>query len=167
MLDEDDTVKDLAIKTMEELWFQGPGFTQRGKSLAVADDKSQLLSKVSVIMGVSSHFKDRHSPLEDLLHQMMVDKGGAEMTSLHTRYSEICEALIDGLVDASDLPGFVSCPATQDISGVADCLTDSCQLCADNSSIRLSLSSCAFRCQCFDPSSVPQKRSHGMDVVDQ
>ncbi|KAF9806781.1 hypothetical protein IEO21_08541 [Rhodonia placenta] len=106
MLDEDDTVKDLAIKTMEELWFQGPGFTQRGKSLAVADDKSQLLSKVSVIMGVSSHFKDRHSPLEDLLHQMMVDKGGAEMTSLHTRYSEICEALIDGLVDASDLPGF-------------------------------------------------------------
>jgi cohesin loading factor subunit SCC2 len=113
MFDEDDTVKDLSIKTLEELWFssvisqpalqklrgggQGPG----------PDDKVQLLNKVSVIMGVAANFRDRQSPLEDVLHKIMVSKEDAETGQLHERYSEICEALIDGLVDASELPGFV------------------------------------------------------------
>ncbi len=113
MFDEDDTVKDLAIKTLEELWFssmasqpalqklrgggQGPGL----------DDKVQLLNKVSVIMGVAANFRDRHSPLEDVLHKIMASKEDTEAGQLHARYSEICEALIDGLVDASELPGFV------------------------------------------------------------
>ena len=113
MFDEDDTVKDLSIKTLEELWFssvmsqpalqklrgggQGPGL----------DDKVQLLNKVSVIMGVAANFRDRQSPLEDVLHKIMASKEGAETGQLHERYGEICEALIDGLVDASELPGFV------------------------------------------------------------
>jgi cohesin loading factor subunit SCC2 len=113
MFDEDDTVKDLSIKTLEELWFssvmsqpalqklrgggQGPGL----------DDKVQLLNKVSVIMGVAANFRDRQSPLEDVLHKIMVSKEDAETGQLHERYGEICEALIDGLVDASELPGFV------------------------------------------------------------
>jgi cohesin loading factor subunit SCC2 len=59
-------------------------------------------------MGTSANFKDRQSPLEDILHKIMADKDGNEASSLHARYAEICEALIDGLVDASDLPGFVS-----------------------------------------------------------
>jgi len=71
-------------------------------------DKTALLSKVAVIMGTSANFKDRQSPLEDILHKIMADKDGSEASSLHARYAEICEALIDGLVDASDLPGFVS-----------------------------------------------------------
>ncbi|EMD39745.1 hypothetical protein CERSUDRAFT_150412 [Gelatoporia subvermispora B] len=116
MLDEDDTVKDLAVKTVEELWFQG-GITtssQRVKTADTSHEKTQLLSKVSIMMGVSSHFRDRHSPLEDLLHQIISDKDGAEAAALHSRYAEICEALIDGLVDASDLPGFtvVNCVRT-------------------------------------------------------
>lgn len=120
MFDEDDTVKDLSIKTLEELWFssvisqpalqklrgggQGPG----------PDDKVQLLNKVSVIMGVAANFRDRQSPLEDVLHKIMVSKEDAETGQLHERYSEICEALIDGLVDASELPGFtvVNCIRT-------------------------------------------------------
>lgn len=109
MMDEDDSVKDLAIKTMEELWFQvSASIMQKGRNNSTCtSDKTELLSKVAVIMGVSGHFKDRQSPLEDLLHHIMVDKEGAETSLLHSRYTEICETLIDGLVDASDLPGFV------------------------------------------------------------
>ncbi|KAF8158512.1 hypothetical protein B0H34DRAFT_797892 [Crassisporium funariophilum] len=111
MLDEDDTVKDLAIKTIEELWFPPVPLASALKTRTTAPsnnphDKSALLSKVAVIMGTSANFKDRQSPLEDVLHKIMAEKEGNEAFSLHARYSEICEALIDGLVDASDLPGF-------------------------------------------------------------
>lgn len=114
MLDEDDTVKDFAVKTVEELWFRD------GESIATSQrtrtqsgpqrtsEKSDLLAKVTVIMGVASNFKDRQSPVEDLLHQIMDGKDANEMSTLHSRYVEICQTLIDGLVDASDLPGFVS-----------------------------------------------------------
>lgn len=110
MLDEDDTVKDLACKTIEELWFQdSPVTTSREKSAGpmVAQDKTQLLRKVSIIMEVSGGFKDRNSPLEELLHVIMSEKPDSEKSPLHRRYTEICECLIDGLVDASDLPEFV------------------------------------------------------------
>jgi hypothetical protein len=112
MMDEDDTVKDLTVKTIEELWFQNttplPSAlkSRTSASLSNPHNKSVLLSKVAVIMGVSANFKDRHSPLEDMLHKIMADKQN-ETSSLHDRYAEICETLIDGLVDASDLPGFV------------------------------------------------------------
>lgn len=113
MLDEDDTVKDLAIKSIEELWFPAvslPTTTKSRSGLHASnlDDRTLLLSKVAVIMGTSANFKDRQSPLEDVLHKIMADKEGSEAAPLHARYTEICETLIDGLVDASDLPGFVS-----------------------------------------------------------
>ena len=113
MLDEDETVKDLAIKTIEELWFPPLPLASALKIRTAvpagnSHDKTALLSKVAVIMGTSANFKDRQSPLEDILHKIMADKDGSEASSLHARYAEICEALIDGLVDASDLPGFVS-----------------------------------------------------------
>lgn len=115
MLDEDETVKDLAIKTIEELWFPplplASALKTKTRTTAPANnshDKTALLSKVAVIMGTSANFKDRQSPLEDVLHKIMADKDGHEASSLDACYAEICEALIDGLVDASDLPGFVS-----------------------------------------------------------
>jgi cohesin loading factor subunit SCC2 len=111
MLDEDDTVKDLAVKTAEELWFQISLFSSsRSKGSAPAnnqDDKGSLLMKVAVIMGTSAHFKDHHSPLENVLHKVIADKEGIEADAIRAQYVEICETLIDGLVDASDLPGFV------------------------------------------------------------
>lgn len=111
MLDEDDTVKDLAIKTVEELWFQAASQSGIPKSRSVpssgpGQDKGPLLSKVSVIMGVSANFKDRQSPLEDMLHKVISSQEAANASYLRGNYSEICEVLIDGLVDASDLPGF-------------------------------------------------------------
>jgi len=112
MYDEDDTVKDLAIKTIEELWFHEASspLAQKSRSSETPGssmDKIELLKKVCIIMGVSANFKDRQSPLEDILHKIMVGKEGSETSDLHDRYGEICEILIDGLVDASDLPGFV------------------------------------------------------------
>ncbi|KAG1749340.1 hypothetical protein EDB19DRAFT_1682083 [Suillus lakei] len=111
MLDEDDTVKDLAIKTIEELWFQGASQSgvpkaRSAPSSGPGQDKGPLLSKVSVIMGVSANFKDRQSPLEDMLHKVISSQEVASASYLRGNYSEICEVLIDGLVDASDLPGF-------------------------------------------------------------
>ena len=110
MLDEDEAIKDLAIKSIEELWFPPLPLQSALKNRSTTCDpldKTTLLSKVSVIMGTAANFKDRQSPLEDMLHKIMADKEGTEKSSLHSRYGEICEALIDGLVDASDLPGFV------------------------------------------------------------
>ncbi|KAG6853818.1 hypothetical protein C0991_001064 [Blastosporella zonata] len=110
MLDEDETVRDLALKTIEELWFPATtlpsAMKSKPSSSSTSQEKGPLLTKVAVIMGTSANFKDRQSPLEDLLHKIMVDKSGSDATSLHLRYTEICETLIDGLVDASDLPGF-------------------------------------------------------------
>ncbi|KAI0290109.1 hypothetical protein B0F90DRAFT_1654815 [Multifurca ochricompacta] len=112
MFDEDDTVKDLSIKTLEELWFPNivsqPALQKLRNGGQVPDqqDKAQLLNKVSVIMSVAANFRDRQSPLEDVLHKIMVSKEDNEASQLHARYGEICEALIDGLVDASELPGF-------------------------------------------------------------
>jgi cohesin loading factor subunit SCC2 len=114
MFDEDDSVKDLAVKMIEELWFPSTAIppsamkSKPGSTAPNIHDKGPLLTKVAVIMGTSANFKDRQSPLEEVLHKIMVDKNGHEAASLHSRYTEICETLIDGLVDASDLPGFVS-----------------------------------------------------------
>lgn len=115
MFDEDDSVKDLAVKTVEELWFQSTASSLNARPASVNPrDKTALLSKVSVIMGVAANFKDRQSPLEDILHKIMADKTGSEAAALHERYTEMCETLIDGLVDASDLPDFsvVNCVRT-------------------------------------------------------
>ena len=103
MLDEDDTVKDLAIKTMEELWFLDTGTQKPPQDIA----NPQLTAKVTVIMGVAAHFKDRQSPLEELLHKAITEKDSSNAATFHQRYAEICDTLLEGLVDASDLPGFV------------------------------------------------------------
>ncbi|KAG2009721.1 proline-rich protein Rad9 [Coprinopsis cinerea AmutBmut pab1-1] len=111
MVDEDDGVKDLAMKTLEELWFPPlpPPSAMKVKPTSSSNpnqDKAALLSKVAIIMGTAANFRDRQSPLEDMLHKIISDKEGNEAASLHQRYAEICETLIDGLVDATDLPGF-------------------------------------------------------------
>ncbi|KAJ7644375.1 hypothetical protein FB45DRAFT_897682 [Roridomyces roridus] len=101
--DEDETVKDLAIKTLEDLWFPNtPQSALKTRDKTATPDKSVLVSKVAVIVGACGHFNDRQSPLEGILHQIISDKHGNEATNLHARYSEICEVLIEGLVDASD-----------------------------------------------------------------
>ena len=117
ILDDDETVRDFALKTVEELWFQStalPTSSQKSGSstLGVHHEKGSLLAKVSVVMGVAANFKDRQSPLEDVLRKIISSKDEKEAAILHARYAEICETLIDGLVDASDLPGFVSSPFT-------------------------------------------------------
>lgn len=102
--DEDPTVKDLAVKTLEELWFHDPSVT----GLKRERSKAEVTSTVAVIMGVLVGFRERQSPLEDILHKMMLEKQESEIALLRSRYVEICDTLIDGLVDASDAPGFVS-----------------------------------------------------------
>uniref|UniRef100_A0A0W0G0I9 Sister chromatid cohesion protein n=1 Tax=Moniliophthora roreri TaxID=221103 RepID=A0A0W0G0I9_MONRR len=95
MLDEDDGVKDLAIKTIGELWFP--------PSSSASSTTQSLVNKVAVIMGVSAMFnRSQSSPLEDLLHKIMFGKESGKQKEIE----EICGVLIDGLVDASDLPGF-------------------------------------------------------------
>ncbi|KAI0034608.1 hypothetical protein K488DRAFT_83792 [Vararia minispora EC-137] len=92
--DEDDGVKDLALKTLEELWFPTAG------------TKPDLLTKVVSILGVAAHFRERQNPLEDMLHKIAAGKTGADADEVNRQYSEVCEVLIDGLVDATSIPGF-------------------------------------------------------------
>jgi cohesin loading factor subunit SCC2 len=111
MFDEDETVKDLAVKSIEEMWFSSPSSSQKPRSHpseTLGEDKEKMMDIVAVIMGVCTFFKDRQSPLEDMLHSIMNDKIGADVTELLKHYTDICETLIDGLVDASEIHGFVS-----------------------------------------------------------
>lgn len=140
MGDEDDTVKDLAMKTLEELWFTDTlGSSAQSAIPPIDSDKSHLLMKVSIIMGTAACFKDRNSPLEDLLHKLITQKETADSSNLHTRYSEICEVLIDGLVDASDLPGFVRHHSTSRRVH-SPFFADRCQLCQNDMLVHFSVS---------------------------
>lgn len=117
MFDEDDTVKDLAVKTVEELWFT-PSMLNVVKpkqplaSPSKPREDSDYTSKAVVIMAVCAHFKDRQSPLEDILHKIMSAKDSGDVSIC---YSKICEKLIDGLLDPSDVPGFVSALASRGV----------------------------------------------------
>ena len=102
--DEDPSIKELAVKTLEELWFNDPCVTGSKRERCKAD----TTSTIAVIMGVLVGFRERQSPMEDILHRMMLEKQESDIASLRSRYAEICDTLIDGLVDASDVPGFVS-----------------------------------------------------------
>ncbi|KZW01563.1 hypothetical protein EXIGLDRAFT_738517 [Exidia glandulosa HHB12029] len=112
-LDEDDTVKDLATKTIEELWFSDASDTA-GKAKSGIDSRTKLLAKADVIMAVTGVFKDRQTPLEDLLHRIVAEKDGKEETSMRSRYADVCDVLIEGLVDSQDFTNFnvVNCIKT-------------------------------------------------------
>jgi hypothetical protein len=81
----------------------------KSASSSGAQNETKLLSKVSVLMGVSAYFKGKQFSLEDVLHKIISSQNGVDTSFIHAvrKYSEICETLIDGLVDASDFPGFV------------------------------------------------------------
>jgi cohesin loading factor subunit SCC2 len=102
--DEDPSIKELAVKTLEELWFSDHSAVGQKRERS----KAEAPSTVAVIMGVLAGFRERQSPLEDILHKMMLEKQESDVALLRSRFAEICDTLIDGLVDASDVPGFVS-----------------------------------------------------------
>lgn len=158
MLDEDDTVKDLATKTMEELWF-GSALPRSKNGLSQAMDRVELQTKVAIIMGVASQFKDRQSPLEDMLHDIMNSKDSVDASLVHSRYAEICGVLIDGLVDASDLPEFVRA-CTLVCVAISYCRADRRQLRTYHTLVYLSIPCCALRHERRHPSALPEERHH-------
>ena len=91
---------------MEELWFTSPsGASQQGRA--------DMLGSIPVILGVCESFKDKQSQLEELLNSMVSGKDGKEKSSqsaLKSRFSDLCDALIDSLLDASEIPNFVRFP---------------------------------------------------------
>ena len=95
---------------MEELWFSvTQSSAYRGHSFSGSpESRGQLLAKVSVLMGVSGNFRDRQSPLEDVLYKIVSNAENAVALNLKEQYTDLCDLMIDGLLDASDLPGFVS-----------------------------------------------------------
>ncbi|KAF8315647.1 hypothetical protein DL93DRAFT_2078873 [Clavulina sp. PMI_390] len=95
MVDEDDTVKDLAKKTLGEIWF--PSSTSNKSSRP--NEESEFDAKLSVVTGVVARSRDRYSPLEDLLYQLAHDSEGEGIALMLRQYEEICDALIDRLHD--------------------------------------------------------------------
>ncbi|KZS93606.1 hypothetical protein SISNIDRAFT_485224 [Sistotremastrum niveocremeum HHB9708] len=106
--DEDDNVKDLAIKTIEELWFTSTAENLEARNSRTAeygfDTKSRLAAKVSVIVKMIGEFQDRPT-LEDLLHKIITEKDGKEPVVIQKQYTEICDFLTDSLVDANESAG--------------------------------------------------------------
>ncbi|KAG9034044.1 Sister chromatid cohesion protein 2 [Tulasnella sp. JGI-2019a] len=122
MSDDDDSVKTLAIKTLEELWLSASSDARSASTVdtqnhiephAKSAPEERANSIAFVIMGVAANFGDRQSPLEDLFHQIASSKDGKESSIVFTRYQDICDALISSLVDQSE-SGFnlVSCIKT-------------------------------------------------------
>ncbi|CAE6533842.1 unnamed protein product [Rhizoctonia solani] len=118
LFDEDDGIKDLAINTIEELWFSDTnesGSNKRGVNRETgAPTNGYMTSKISVIMGVNANFRDRHSPLEDMLHEIISRKSDKDSGSIVQQYVDVCDSLTDSLVDAQEVPGFsvVNCIRT-------------------------------------------------------
>ncbi|KAG8703668.1 Sister chromatid cohesion protein 2, partial [Ceratobasidium sp. 394] len=118
MLDEDDGIKDLSISSIEELWFSDGNETNTNRRGTArengANSSAYMTNKISVIMGVNANFRDRHSPLEDMLHEIIARKGDKDAGSIVQRYVDVCDALTDTLVDAQEIPGFsvVNCIRT-------------------------------------------------------
>lgn len=170
MLDEDESVRDLSVKTIEELWFPAttaqPSATKsKNVQLPNVHDKAPLLSKVTVIMGTAANFKDRQSPLEDVLHKIMAEKNGVDASSLHARYAEICETLVDGLVDASDLPGFVRIVLPMPISKTHFFVADCHQLYSNYISLCIGISGHFIRLECFHATAIFEECDDGNDNV--
>jgi cohesin loading factor subunit SCC2 len=104
--DEDDGVKELAVRTLQEIWFEEqlplPTTPSRNKSSASnTDNQMSIQNRVVVIMGVAAN---RHTAVETLLHTIIGNKSGS--APLLGQYSQMCQVLIEGLIDATDLPGF-------------------------------------------------------------
>ncbi|KAG9101090.1 Sister chromatid cohesion protein 2 [Ceratobasidium sp. 370] len=118
MLDEDDGIKDLSISSIEELWFSDGNEANTGRRGTARENhgngSAYMTNKISVIMGVNANFRDRHSPLEDMLHEIIARKGDKDAGSIVQRYIDVCDALTDTLVDAQEIPGFsvVNCIRT-------------------------------------------------------
>ncbi|CAE6465375.1 unnamed protein product [Rhizoctonia solani] len=118
LFDEDDGIKDLAISTIEELWFSDAAESSSGKRTTGretgASTSGYMTSKISVIMGVNANFRDRHSPLEDMLHEIISRKNDKDSSAIVQQYVDVCDALTDSLVDAQEIPGFsvVNCIRT-------------------------------------------------------
>ncbi|CCO30647.1 Protein rad9 AltName: Full=SCC2 homolog [Rhizoctonia solani AG-1 IB] len=118
LFDEDDGIKDLAISTIEELWFSDISESNSGKRAVGrevgASASGHMTSKISVIMGVNANFRDRHSPLEDMLHEIISRKNDKDSGAIVQQYIDVCDALTDSLVDAQEIPGFsvVNCIRT-------------------------------------------------------
>jgi hypothetical protein len=70
--------KDLAIKTLEDLWFGSEPLLGNSQP----DDKSQLLSNIPVILGVASQ-RDRQISVGDFLHKVgfrIIPRTGTKIT---------------------------------------------------------------------------------------
>ncbi|KAK2465763.1 hypothetical protein APHAL10511_002307 [Amanita phalloides] len=89
MLDKDDSVKDLAMMSIKDLWFPSGNASSvhnlaKSRTLAaseVSQDESQVQGKVVVIIGTAANFKDRRFPWRPCYGR----EGGAMI------YTNICE----------------------------------------------------------------------------
>ncbi|KAG8814407.1 Sister chromatid cohesion protein 2 [Serendipita sp. 401] len=103
MLDEDDGVKDLAVKSLEELWFGSDIWSNQ--PLNEEEDRSKLLPIVTVVLGVIAQ-KDRQGNVGDFLHKIMADRSEKDREVLKDQFTRICDTLIDTLVDDKEGPGY-------------------------------------------------------------
>ncbi|KZV76249.1 hypothetical protein PENSPDRAFT_646530 [Peniophora sp. CONT] len=100
LADEDDQVKDLALKTLEELWFPPtPALKPRSNSSdnGAAAAKEALQSRVLVLMDLA----EKYGPaVEELLHRLGDTDGQLK------RYGELVDALMEALIDNAPPAGF-------------------------------------------------------------
>ncbi|CED83634.1 Sister chromatid cohesion protein SCC2/Nipped-B [Phaffia rhodozyma] len=108
--DEDETVKDLAVHTIEELWFQEDDQVLAQNSVSRVTTRSSMQSKTLVFIGVAGCFKERQNPIESFLTQMVSDNAkkvdSRTASATREKFQELCDALIDLLIDASDQSDF-------------------------------------------------------------
>ncbi|BGP51653.1 Sister chromatid cohesion protein 2 [Rhodotorula kratochvilovae] len=93
VLDEDDGIKELAVETIEEIWFGPP---PKGAAQEADASLAQLASIITQTAGV---FKDRPPPVDEALRLIMAKHAEKGTQPPLDRLRVIMESLIDGLVE--------------------------------------------------------------------
>lgn len=111
--DEDDGVKDLAAAAVEELWFSAKFVPKRSSGEAQREaspaEKRETASKAAVLVAVAGSFREKPSPLEELVRLIIsrnkiarTTKKQDGSTPFAANLKTLVEALVDALVDETE-----------------------------------------------------------------
>ncbi|GJN94290.1 hypothetical protein Rhopal_007364-T1 [Rhodotorula paludigena] len=94
VLDEDDGIKELAIETLEDLWFGSPV-----KNAAAQDSNDAVAQLASIITQTAGVYKERAPPVDEALRLIMAKHMEKGTEPPLERLRLVIESLIDGLVE--------------------------------------------------------------------
>ncbi|ORY37374.1 sister chromatid cohesion C-terminus-domain-containing protein, partial [Leucosporidium creatinivorum] len=125
-IDDDEGIKELAVETVEELWFSRtlPSATRvmvNDESQAQEEtSKSGIAQLASIIMSVAGEYRDRPPPVDELLRAIISKHAEKGTKPPVGRLREVIETLIDSLVEDEETKDLVTTIKTIHVLNAAD-----------------------------------------------